>query len=152
MRGLTMPIGGVLLTLALGAPAPGTALRGDPVTIINPAHPHGGAQVRPSRVAIDNHNLLFNLRWRDWGSRVARATGRASINTCIPNCAQGGGETFQVNVRATAVRSCTVDTLDPPVTARFYNSVTFRFRGRPPGPPKHRIRWPKLKRLPPPCP
>lgn len=123
----------------------------DEVAVINAAHPFGGPQVRPRSLAIDNHNSLVGLRWRNWGAPTATASGRAQIVTCDPNCAEGSTETFRVHVRANRIRRCTVTSLDPPETARFYSNVSFRFRGRPPGPPKHRIRWPKIKRLPGPC-
>lgn len=47
--------------------------------------------VRPSQVLLaeDGSVALVDLRWSDWGTSVARATGVWSASDCTPSCADG---------------------------------------------------------------
>jgi hypothetical protein len=47
--------------------------------------------VRPSLVLLTANGsvVLEHLRWRGWGSSVARATGVLSASDCMPSCATG---------------------------------------------------------------
>jgi hypothetical protein len=128
----------------------------DEVAILNSAFPGTGLLVRPRSVPIDNHDSLLRLRWRAWGKRTARATGRASIDTCLPSCADGSGEAFRVRVTARAIRRCTVNLIDDSgndvaTDARVYTRVRFRFVGRRPRRPEFRFDWPRVNELPQPC-
>ena len=47
--------------------------------------------IRPSVIGLfaDGQWALVHLRWKGWGTSVARGTGTSSASTCIPNCASG---------------------------------------------------------------
>ena len=50
--------------------------------------PFGKVVYKPK--TVDFHDLkLTKLKWRHWGSKVARAHGRSRVNDCIPYCAAG---------------------------------------------------------------
>jgi hypothetical protein len=50
--------------------------------------PFGKNVIKPKRIEF-NDLTLKRLDWSNWGGRRARATGRARVNTCEPNCAAG---------------------------------------------------------------
>jgi hypothetical protein len=50
--------------------------------------PFGGPVYKPKRIEFHD-TILRKLHWRYWNSVRARGRGRARINTCVPNCANG---------------------------------------------------------------
>jgi hypothetical protein len=50
--------------------------------------PFGKVVYKPKKIDFSDLTLS-KLKWRHWGSKVARAKGRARGNNCIPNCAAG---------------------------------------------------------------
>jgi hypothetical protein len=50
--------------------------------------PYEQVVFKPKRVEFSDLTLT-KLKWRHWGSKVARAKGKARGNDCIPNCAAG---------------------------------------------------------------
>ena len=50
--------------------------------------PYGKVVFKPKRVEFSDLTLT-KLKWRHWGSKVARAHGKSRINDCIPYCAAG---------------------------------------------------------------
>jgi hypothetical protein len=50
--------------------------------------PYGQIVFKPKRIDLSDLTLT-KLRWRHWGTKIARAHGRARGNDCIPNCASG---------------------------------------------------------------
>lgn len=45
--------------------------------------------VEPATFEVTNDVALEGLRWSGWGAPTATGTGTLTINTCVPNCAQG---------------------------------------------------------------
>src|SRR4051794_31062334 len=129
----------VLVVACLLAP---TASRGDTVrasagdvAILNGTFPETGLLVKPRTIPIDNHDGLVRLRWRGWATSTARARGRATINTCLPDCADGAGKTFRVRLTASVIRRCSVNLVNDagevvPTQARVYTHVRFTFVDR----------------------
>jgi len=58
---------------------------------INSPYSKNPLEVRPARLLLaeDGSVALLHLRWRNWGSSVARSTGALSASNCTPNCATG---------------------------------------------------------------
>jgi hypothetical protein len=58
------------------------------------------AQVRPKTfyVFCDSSGYLANLKWTNWNSTMATATGQEYIDNCVPNCAAGKFSHQNVNV------------------------------------------------------
>jgi hypothetical protein len=54
----------------------------------------------------DGNYWLTGLRWKDWGSEKATATGVAHANDCTPNCAAGHFHTHAAVVTLTRLHSC----------------------------------------------
>ena len=50
--------------------------------------PYEQVVFKPKRIEFSDLTLT-KLKWRHWGTKVARAKGRARVNDCIPNCAAG---------------------------------------------------------------
>jgi hypothetical protein len=50
--------------------------------------PYGKLVVKPSRIEFSDLTLT-RLKWRNWGSKRTRGTGRARVNPCEPSCAEG---------------------------------------------------------------
>lgn len=52
----------------------------------------GTPRTRPGTYVLacgDGNNYLVSLRWSQWGSKGARATGTDVANDCVPYCAAG---------------------------------------------------------------
>jgi hypothetical protein len=60
----------------------------------------GRAWQRPVEVSATRRVSLDNLRWRDWGSPRARATGVATDVTCLSGCPDGNDKppSYRVDV------------------------------------------------------
>lgn len=66
---------------------------------------------------------FFNLRWRRWGQRVARARGTFPANDCDPYCARGTITNRPMSVALSRPRMC---------AGRLqYLRVTYRVAGGP---------------------
>jgi hypothetical protein len=50
--------------------------------------PYGQIVYKPKRIDLSDL-ALTKLHWRHWGTKIARAHGKARGNDCIPNCASG---------------------------------------------------------------
>jgi hypothetical protein len=88
-------------------------------------------QVAPVSVVLtcaDAGFIAERLSWADWGAPAARATGVASVNTCVPDCATGGREEYPVELVADRLRDCDYG-------ERQYTRVTYRFPAESPFPP-----------------
>jgi hypothetical protein len=87
--------GGLLAATAAAKPAHSTAGRisfyGDLANFINDPSLPNPRLVRPRILPLteDGSVELQGLRWRGWGSSVARASGVLSASNCTPNCATG---------------------------------------------------------------
>src|SRR5205823_1547665 len=46
---------------------------------------------------------LHRIRWQQWGSATARATGTIVFETCNPNCAEGPTNSYPATLVATKV-------------------------------------------------
>jgi len=58
-------------------------------------------QVRPSSFILtcaDANDYLTGLSWKNWGPRLASATGVQKENDCVPNCASGHFHSYPANV------------------------------------------------------
>ena len=53
---------------------------------------------KPKRVEFSDLTLT-KLKWRHWGTKIARAHGRSRINDCIPYCGAGTIHFGTANVR-----------------------------------------------------
>ena len=84
--------GAIVAPLALagttGVGAGRIAFYGGILDIINSRNP---LLVRPSSLLLteDGSVALVHLRWRGWGTSVARASGVWSASSCTPSCATG---------------------------------------------------------------
>jgi len=54
----------------------------------------------------DGNFWLSGLKWSDWGTAEAKASGTAHVNDCTPNCAAGHFHTARVTVTLSALRTC----------------------------------------------
>jgi hypothetical protein len=48
--------------------------------------------------AADGNDTVTGLKWRGWGTFVARAFGINHVDNCLPNCAQGRVSLVRVQV------------------------------------------------------
>jgi hypothetical protein len=50
-----------------------------------------GLRSKPGQITFagDGNDFVTGLRWRGWGTSVARAFGTNHVDNCVPNCAQG---------------------------------------------------------------
>ena len=60
--------------------------------------PYEQVVFKPKRIEFSDLTLS-KLKWRHWGTKVARAHGKARGNDCIPNCAAGTIGYGTANVR-----------------------------------------------------
>jgi hypothetical protein len=54
----------------------------------------------------DGNYLLKSLKWSAWGGKTAKAKGKASGDTCTPNCAAGTFKSYPVRVTASRTTTC----------------------------------------------
>jgi hypothetical protein len=85
---------------------------------------------RPSSIIVtcgDAGIILAKLHWSSWGTTSARATGRAEVKTCDPNCAAGGVKGYRVSVRLSKPEACGAGD-------RRFTAISYTFTaGRPKG-------------------
>jgi hypothetical protein len=65
--------------------------------------------VRPKSIIIacaDANFYYSKLTWQSWTATGARATGRATENSCTPNCAAGKFHSYPGSVRLSHVVRC----------------------------------------------
>ena len=93
---LAVMAAGVMLGVPAGAgpreSVPGQiAFYGDIGNVVNSAYRMNPLLVRPSTLLLaeDGSVALIHLKWRGWGTSVARATGIWSSSDCTPSCATG---------------------------------------------------------------
>jgi hypothetical protein len=60
-------------------------------------------KVKPATLSFSDLEMT-DLRWRHWGTRVARARGISRILTCSPSCGTGGAETTATTVKLSRIR------------------------------------------------
>jgi hypothetical protein len=73
----------------------------------------------------DVNFVAKELSWNDWGDDVADAHGTAELNNCIPDCADGSFESYEIRLIASAIATC-------PNGERRYTRLTFEFPGGSP--------------------
>jgi hypothetical protein len=111
MRSMRLPV--VLAVAALAVPALGSGPAAAAGTAPRAAAPvltgcDGATVTRPRSYVLacgDGNTALERLRWGDWGTATAHATGAESVNLCHPNCADGKLRAFGVTVTASRLRS-----------------------------------------------
>jgi hypothetical protein len=54
----------------------------------------------------DGNFQLRKMKWSSWGSSSATGSGKASLNTCEPNCAEGKFKNYAANVKLTKPKTC----------------------------------------------
>jgi len=62
----------------------------------------GGAPVyraKTLQVSGDSTYFMRHMAWSRWGRDTARGHGRAAVDDCDPNCAEGTFHTYPVRVR-----------------------------------------------------
>jgi hypothetical protein len=61
----------------------------------------GGLAVKPEEIALSVHGSLslHKLGWASWGGAVAKATARARVRGCVPDCNLGGLKWPRARVR-----------------------------------------------------
>jgi len=122
-----------MLASTLVASGAMTASAAAPVKITNCVK----ASSRPSVLTLtcgDGNTVLRGLRWSSFGGASAQARGTLEMNTCSPNCAQGGVVSYPVVVKANAPRTCKAG-------LRVYDKVTLQFTGRAPSSASGLKRW-----------
>lgn len=91
---------------ASSAPAAGSSGASGPV-VYDCTNPSARPGTRPSSITLscgDGSDGLQDLTWSAWGSATATATGDFYENTCVPNCAEGKNEDYQVKVTLSKVK------------------------------------------------
>jgi hypothetical protein len=83
---------------------------------------HKPRQLHP--FSADDAAFLYGLHWTKWGHGTAHATGKASVNDCTPNCAQGHIHHYHGG-RARAYRLRAGDCHGKP--GRFYTRTRLHF-------------------------
>jgi hypothetical protein len=63
-------------------------------------------RTRPRLIPIGASQIVYSLRWRSWGGRVARGRGLFPANDCVPDCASGQITNRPVTVRLGQPRLC----------------------------------------------
>ncbi len=96
LLGLLLP----LLASLLGA-APAAASAAGPVYTRDPLSHK--LRIKPGRLLFSDSRFT-ELRWRRWGTDVARARGVHRILTCSPSCGEGGAETTATTVKLSRIR------------------------------------------------
>jgi len=93
-------------------------------------------------VTCADANFVVNkVDYSRYGTRSARGTGTASINTCNPNCAAGKFKNYPVSFTLSKVRQCG----DVPQFRR----LTIRFTGKKPKGQARQMRQPFQCAIPP---
>ncbi|WP_406469008.1 hypothetical protein [Streptomyces sp. NBC_01594] len=94
----------------------------------------------PKKIALDNHDYISGLQWKQRGSSDIKATGTLNENTCEPSCSDGDYVTYPIEVRASDPRKCTVEVYKPDsderrmVEAYVYNKISVRALSGNPAP------------------
>jgi hypothetical protein len=96
-RLLLIPLLALLAGVFLAAPAAADArvFALDPLT--------KKLKVKPGKLSFRDLEMT-ELRWKRWGTKVARARGISRILTCSPNCGSGGAETTATTVKLSRIR------------------------------------------------
>ncbi|WP_158973323.1 hypothetical protein [Streptomyces griseus] len=67
----------------------------------------------PKKIALDNHNYISDLQWKQPGASDIKATGTLNENKCEPSCAEDDYVTYPIEVRASEPRQCAVEVYKP---------------------------------------
>jgi hypothetical protein len=90
----------LIWSLLVAAPAASAAVAG-PVYALDPlSHT---LKIKPHRLRFSDSKFT-ELRWRHWGTDVARARGIHRILTCSPSCGEGGAETTATTLKLSRIR------------------------------------------------
>jgi hypothetical protein len=92
----------VLPALLVAAAPAAAAAAGKRVYAVDPLTQK--LKFKPAKLSFREVEMT-ELRWRRWGTKVARARGISRILTCDPDCATGGAETTATTVRLSRIRS-----------------------------------------------
>ena len=90
----------LISSLLAAAPAAASVAAG-PVYALDPL-PHK-LKIKPGRLSFSDSKFT-ELRWRRWGTDVARARGIHRMLTCRPSCAEGGAETTATTLKLSRIR------------------------------------------------
>ena len=60
-------------------------------------------KIKPGKLAFRELEMT-ELRWKRWGTKVARARGISRILDCDPSCGNGGAETTATTVKLSRIR------------------------------------------------
>ncbi len=90
----------LLWSLLSAAPAAASTAAG-PVYALNPLSHK--LKIKPGKLSFSDSKFT-ELRWRRWGTDVARARGIHRILTCSPSCGEGGAETTATTVKLSRIR------------------------------------------------
>jgi hypothetical protein len=122
--------------LMLAVPASASAK-----TYLGGCSPNAHAKYKPKRILFSCGSggiRIKGAKWSSWRARRARGRGRARVNDCNPNCAQGTIRTYRVRLRLSKAVTCQIG------PRRQFTLVTLIFRNRrPSGFPKS-LRGPRV--------
>jgi len=90
----------LIASLLSAAPAAASAQAG-PVYALDPLSHK--LKIKPGRLSFSDSKFT-ELRWRRWGTDVARARGIHRMLTCRPSCAEGGAETTATTLKLSRIR------------------------------------------------
>src|ERR1700742_3178552 len=83
-------------------------------------------QPKSGTLACGDGNFIFkSTKWSSWGTKSATGSGKASLNTCDPNCAEGKFKNYSATIKLTKPHTC-----DGGVKA--FGKVEIDFKGTPP--------------------
>jgi len=92
---------------------------------------------QPWKIQLDNHDSVWRLKWRAWGSKSARAHGRATVDLCEQTCARGPLAYYTANAHAWGLRVCRVKLLEAGTgrtekdLVKVYDDVVVKIPGAP---------------------
>src|SRR4051794_30054073 len=127
MKKLALPL---ILALAIAIPAAAAGGK----TYLGGCSPSDHARFKPRHIIAacgDAGVEVRRAKWGSWHSKRARGRGRARVNDCNPNCAQGTSHRYKVRLRASNRHSCAIGPKHQFLTLK----VIFR-NNRPAGFPK----------------
>ncbi len=90
----------------------------------------GGPEFQPTSIIVGNYRPFSKISYKDYGGFVASATAVMEIKTCVPSCADGFADYYDVGLKLSRVKNCTgvmaytradyrfVDRKPPNVTSR----------------------------------
>ena len=64
---------------------------------------------KPTKIVITCADASFRvtkIEWSSWGSKQAKGSGTAKVNTCDPSCAAGHFKSYPIHLRAYRPHDC----------------------------------------------